>query len=157
LKHTEVFPYPGVTPHVYHKKSSAPTDNQIYRLPANQFSPSPGTTLNFGRRTKMRSSKAFFTSRCCLLTSSQSFRRLRHPVAQIHLHSPTLPHGHAGGGVTVWDCGDFFATESLMKTLNTQRGEEQQGEKCPPFALIVVNSPIPSRKQYFSHLWSRGE
>jgi len=24
---------------------SAPTDNQIYALPANQFSPSPGTTL----------------------------------------------------------------------------------------------------------------
>jgi len=44
-----------------------------------------------------------------------------------------------------------------MKTLNTQRGEEQQGEKCPPFALIVVNSPIPSRKQYFSHLWSRAK
>jgi len=26
------------------KKSSAPTDNQIYGLPANQFSPSAGTT-----------------------------------------------------------------------------------------------------------------
>jgi len=28
-----------------HKKLSAPTDNQIYGLPANQFSPSAGTTL----------------------------------------------------------------------------------------------------------------
>jgi len=27
------------------KKSSAPTDNQIYVVPANQFSPSPGTSL----------------------------------------------------------------------------------------------------------------
>jgi hypothetical protein len=27
------------------RKSSAPTDNQIYGLPANQFSPSAGTTL----------------------------------------------------------------------------------------------------------------
>jgi len=27
------------------KKSSAPTDNQIFRVPANQFSPSPGTSL----------------------------------------------------------------------------------------------------------------
>jgi len=26
-------------------KLSAPTDNQIYAVPANQFSPSPGTTL----------------------------------------------------------------------------------------------------------------
>jgi len=27
------------------EKSSAPTDNQIYAVPANQFSPSAGTTL----------------------------------------------------------------------------------------------------------------
>jgi len=27
------------------EKSSAPTDNQIYALPANRFSPSEGTTL----------------------------------------------------------------------------------------------------------------
>jgi len=37
--------------------SSAPTDNQIYRLPANQFSPSPGTTqhLSGGFPTEFRS------------------------------------------------------------------------------------------------------
>jgi len=29
-------------------KSSAPTDNQIYAVPANQFSPSAGTTLVLG-------------------------------------------------------------------------------------------------------------
>jgi len=29
-------------------KSSTPTDNQIYGVPANQFSPSEGTTLLFG-------------------------------------------------------------------------------------------------------------
>jgi len=28
------------------QKSSAPTDNQIYAVPANQFSPSTGTTLS---------------------------------------------------------------------------------------------------------------